>query len=96
MLELIWGLAQPMLGELVTAAVVILGVFGLWKKAGNDARRAERALNDLNRAKDTVLAHELRDEINEDIAEDTDLAGRARRAGLVRPDGRDPRTGGVR
>lgn len=93
MLDLIWSLVGSMSGELVTAIVVVLGILGLWQKAGNDARRAERARNDLNRAKDTVLAHELRDEVNEDIAEDTDLAGRARRAGIVRP---DRSSGGVR
>jgi len=82
MLELIWGLAQPMLGELVITLAVLGGILGLWNRGKNDARR-ETALEAAERM---AKAHTDRQEIEDEIADDPHLADRARGSGLVRPD----------
>lgn len=82
MLELIWGLLQPMLGELVITLAVLGGLLGLWNKGKRDQRR-ETALEAAERM---AKAHTDRQEIEDDVTSDPHLADRARGSGLVRPD----------
>lgn len=51
-------------------------------------RRQAAMKADLDQAKDTILADKLRREVDYDIDQDTGLVDRAKRAGLVRPDGK--------
>lgn len=80
MMEIIWQIIQPILGELAVLAVVLGGIFGLVRKGRNDQRRDD----ELKRAKETAEAHQQRENVEREVDKEPDLAGRARRAGVVR------------
>ena len=48
MMELIWQIIQPMIGELFAVVVVLGGILGLWSKGKRDQRR-ETALEAAER-----------------------------------------------
>ena len=48
MMDLIWQIVQPIIGELVVLAVVLGGILGLWSKGKRDQRR-ETALEAAER-----------------------------------------------
>lgn len=84
MMEIIWQIVEPILGELAVLAMVLGGIFGLIRKGRNDQRRDD----ELKRAKETAKAHQQREEVDRGVDKETDLAGRARRSGVVRGRGK--------
>ena len=75
--------ALRLLLPLLRPLLWLLGALGLYGKGRADAK----ANGDLRAARETILAENLRKETDDDIQQDTDLVGRAKRIGLVRPDG---------
>ena len=68
----------------IAGIVVMIGTaLGLYGKGRADAMAKAK----LQSAEATILAENLRKETDDDIQQDTDLVGRAKRIGLVRPDG---------
>lgn len=84
MMEIIWQIVEPILGELAVLAMVLGGIFGLIRKGRNDQRRDD----ELKRAKADAEAYQDRREIDVDVAKEPDLVDRAHRAGVVRGRGR--------
>jgi hypothetical protein len=66
---------------LIAALAAIGTVVGAYLKGGSNAKAKQEAAD----AKAAAKAHEDRRRIEDDIEQDDDLAGRARRAGVVRP-----------
>lgn len=82
---MIWGLLIPSWRRRVVlwlagAVVAVLGIFMAGKR---EARRDAKT----KAAEATVKALKDRERIDDDISQDTDLAARARKSGIVRPCG---------
>ncbi len=67
------------LGAILAGIVAVVGALVLGRRQGRQAAQ--------DKAATTALGHERkRQEQDDDIQQDTDLAARARRSGIVRPD----------
>jgi hypothetical protein len=66
--------------RIVGAACAIFGLRRIRRGAVRDRDKDAQ----LRRARDTVLAHKLREDVEDQIEQDVDLVARARRAGGVR------------
>lgn len=69
------------IAALTKIALWLLALIGIRWDAKRDARRDA----ELMRAKDTIMAERMREEISDDLDTESDLRKRAARAGLVRP-----------
>ena len=75
--------ALRLLLPLLRPLLWLLGPVMAWIAAKRDAMAKVK----LQSAEATILAENLRKETDDDIQQDTDLVDRAKRIGLVRPDG---------
>lgn len=72
-----------MLEAILAVIVAVVAAFGLGRWQGGRRARERREADD---ARAGVEAETQRRRIEDDIDQDIDLAGRARRSGVVRPD----------
>jgi hypothetical protein len=77
---MLWML-QNILPYLAAALGVILSIGWLRRDAVSDRDKDAN----LRRARDTLLAQQMREEIENDLETESDLVARAKRAGVVRP-----------
>lgn len=73
----------PLYTALAGAVGAIAIIWAVWVRATRAARQRDAERN----TRAILDAHKNRERVEDEIADDTDLVGRARRSGLVRPDG---------
>ena len=80
MMGLVWSLltGNPIARMLakVGGLVLLVVTFGAWQR--RDAVRDDRAKRDLADAKETIKAHEVRNEVDDRVAREPDARGKLR------------------